>query len=160
MSGKIDSQFNVEWGNYITSALDDLPNIQSITLRVRCTTHYTEFLERWGAFEWDLSDSSKVWIHGNKDVLGFLETRDQMRAWVANKVEADYTALGGKRYLPMIKLTFVWGNERREWQGNESVWSLAGIERDRAKFGVDRNKEKSEEHARLARLALATTEGH
>jgi hypothetical protein len=51
MSGKIDSQFNVEWGNYTTSALEDLPNIESITLRVRCTTHYTEFLERWGAFE-------------------------------------------------------------------------------------------------------------
>jgi len=58
MSGKIDTQFNVEWGNYITSALDDLPNIKSITLRVRCTTHYTEILERWGAFEWDRGAST------------------------------------------------------------------------------------------------------
>jgi hypothetical protein len=155
LSGKIAATFDVEWGNYMTGALDDLPSIESITLRVRCTTHYDDFLQRWGAFEWDLSDSSKVWIQGNKHVLGFLETRDKMRAWVANKVEADYTALGKERYLPMIKITFLWGNEKREWQGNESMWPLAKIERDRAKFGLDRNQEKSRQQARLA---LATAE--
>jgi hypothetical protein len=37
----------------------------------------------------------------------------------------------------------VWGNEKREWQGNENMWPLAEIERDRAKFGLDRNKERS-----------------
>jgi hypothetical protein len=156
MSRKIATEFDVEWGNYLTSALDDLPNIKSITLRVRCTTHYTEFLHRWGAFEWDLNDSSKVWIQHDKDVLGFLETRDEMRAWVANKIEADYTALGKERFLPMIKLAFVWRNETREWKGAERLWSLAGIERDRAKFGDDRDKEKTEEHNRLA-LATAVT---
>jgi hypothetical protein len=143
MSGKIIADFDLDWGNYMTSALDHFPKIASIMLRIRWKTHYREFLLQFDdAFEWE-QNHGKVLIQQDKGVLAFLETRDEMRAWVANKVEADYTALGMERFLPMIKLAFVWGNEDREWKGNESAWPLAEIERDPAQFGVDRLKERN-----------------
>ena len=143
MSGNIIADFDLDWGNYMTSALDHFPKITSITLRIRWTTHYRDFLLQFDdAFEWE-QNHGKVLIEHDNGVLAFLETRDEMRAWVANKVEADYTALGMARFLPMIKLAFVWGNEDREWKGNESAWPLAEIERDPAQFGVDRLKERN-----------------
>jgi hypothetical protein len=143
MSGKIIADFDLDWGNYMTNALEHLPKITSITLRIRWTTHYRDFLLQFDdAFEWE-QNHGKVLIEHDKGVLAFLETRDEMRAWAANKVEEDYTALGMARFLPMIKLAFVWGNEDREWKGNESAWPLAEIEHDSAQFGVDRLKERN-----------------
>jgi len=141
MSGKIVSVFDVDWGNYITSALNILPNITSVTLRVRCTTRYMDFILCYGPFEWD-QNTGKIHVVREKQVIAFPDTRDEMRAWVANKVEAEYTALGMARYLLMIKLTFQYGNEDREWTGRERVWSLTDIERDPTQFGLTRGKKE------------------
>lgn len=136
LSGEVQHEFGLDWGHVMTQALWKLPNIQTITLRIRCTARHKEFIEIFRGFEWQMRSGTET-IRRDKQMLDYPEIRDGMEAWIAKKIEAEYEELNVARYLPKIKLAFLY-SETKEWAGNERTVALCGVERDPDRFGINR----------------------
>jgi hypothetical protein len=137
MRGGIVFEFASDWGNFETKALSELPNLETITLRVRCTSRQGRFIKCFEGFTWKSNAGEEVYTEHEKQMLEYQEVRDEMEAAVANEVEAEYKDLGMERFLPRIKVTFLY-SEDEEWQGDERMLLLDDIERDRSQFGLNR----------------------
>jgi hypothetical protein len=135
MTGEIVFEFIQDWGNFMTKALSELPNVETITLRVRCTARHGSFIRRFNGFTWKTNAGEGIWINRNKQMFEYQEVKDEMEAHVANEVEAEYRSLGMERFLPMIKVTFLY-SEDEKWQGDERMLLLDDIERDSGKFSL------------------------
>lgn len=59
MSGDIEFEFAMDWGNFETKALRRLPNIETIELRVRCTARHGAFIKRFHGFTWRANTGEK-----------------------------------------------------------------------------------------------------
>jgi hypothetical protein len=137
MNGDIVFEFAPDWGNFVTKALSKLPNVETITLRVRCTARQGSFIRRFKGFFWKTSAGEEVWIEREKQMLEYQEVRDEIEADVANEVEAEYSDFGMERFLPMIKVAFLY-SKSEEWKGDERMLLLDDIERDSERFSLRR----------------------
>lgn len=78
-------------------------------------------------------------IEHKRQMVEYLEVKHLMESHAAKEVGAEYRALGMERFLPMVKVAFLY-SESKEWKGDERMLALADINRDRTQFGRDSMK--------------------